>query len=243
MSAPQDAVQQAPSGAKKTARVFPPKTAMHPPEPEEKTPEELEQEKLNATTVESVRKKLQSPPPWEEPGGEPEKEELEAQLVPDEQDVLIPPKPESEENKTAGEKPKSALPARPFEQSSREISGEAKLPDKDDELSVPMPSQDDKPPEPAPDDYAGAKEQFKRKIEQEEKKEDIRAESEETLEQYAKENLIWLYEIYKMGGMSREDFLDKVREQSHPGGQQETDAPPVNSALENLNRELGKKKK
>lgn len=266
MSAPQDA----PAEGRKLSRVLPFRAVRQPePEPEEKTPDELEQEKLKATTADSLRKKLQAPPPdddedaQEEGEGmdsEPEQreEESDSPPAPDEQDIPLPPEPESpgktENRRQEGkpEKPKSALPPRPFEQSSREISGEAKLPEKndDDELSIPSPSQEDKPPEPAPDDYADAKQQFKRKIEQEGLKEDIRAESEETLEQYAKENMIWLYEIYKMGGMTREDFIEKVREQSgsnrgsQPGGAHgEASTPPANPALESLNRELGKKPK
>ena len=212
-------------------------------EVEEKTPDELEQEKLSSMPLDSVRKKLAA-----EGQGAPSDSGQE-QSDSGQDDGI--PSPEGEEGKAPreGEKQKSALPARPFEQSSREISGEAALPEnnEDDSLSVPAPPPDEKPPEPAPGDYSDAKEQLRRKIAEEGLKRGITAESEEMLEQYAKENLIWLYEIYKMGGMSREDFLDKVREQSHngqPGGadgnQQEQ---PANPALENLNRELEKKMK
>ncbi|MFA6489483.1 MAG: hypothetical protein WCT52_02275, partial [Candidatus Micrarchaeia archaeon] len=255
-SAPQDEKQEDLPLEKKPMRVLPTKIPIRKPEPEpepeEKTPEDFEQEKLRARTAESLRKKLQAPVPDEGPEEAHEKEaqENEEERVPspDADDVPLPPKSED----SASEKPKSSLPSRPFQQSSREISGEAKLPEKDDdELSIPSPSQEDEPPEPAPNDYADAKQQFKRKIEQAGLKEEIRMESEETLEQYAKENMIWLYEIYKMGGMSREDFIEKVREQSgsHGEGQQsggtqgEASAPPANPALESLNRELDKKAK
>ncbi len=63
-------------------------------------------------------------------------------------------------------------------------------------------------------------------------KESAKAESEDATEQYAKENMTWLYEIYKMGGMSREDFLQKVRDKiaeskgsSPQGGQAEASNP------------------
>lgn|GEM_PF-2472232 len=164
-----------------------------------------------------------------------------------------PPAVEKEETPAeilapAPAEPQVAGEVRKLPQKTREISGEATLPDKyeDDELEVPLPAPEEKSTEPAPTDYADAKEQFRRKIEQSNLKDEIRAETEETLEQYAKENIIWLYEIYKMGGMSREDFLEKAREQSRASGEgrqnREPEHPP-NTALENFNRELDKKTK
>ena len=250
---------------KKPSRVLPGKSAIGKPEPgqEEKTPEEFEQEKLRATTAESLKKKLLAArqDDSQKPVSAPKKQDADEVPAPSGDDAApLPPNEEESENKAENaegkssegkpEKQKSALPARPFEQSSREISGEAALPDKnkDDELDVPAPDADDKPPEPAPGDYADAKEQLKRKIANEGLKEDIRAESEETLEQYAKENMIWLYEIYKMGGLTREDFIEKVKEQAHGAGQQADpkaggEEHPPNPALESLNRELDKKAK
>jgi hypothetical protein len=165
--------------------------------------------------------------------------------VPKEEPV---PKPEEEvplpESKEEQAYPSSLPSKRAFEKQTREVSSEAKLPEKEEEDALPLPTEEEKEdiPVPTPDDYLDAKQQLRHKLEQEEIKQELKEESEEMLEQYAKENIVWLYEIYKIGALSREDFLERVREEMH-GKKEEEIEPPSNPALESLNRELEKKEK
>jgi len=131
---------------------------------------------------------------------------------------------------------------------THDIAGEASLPEEEeekiDETEVPKPPQEGQGA--APVDYSMAKGEFKRKLEEVEVKEKAKEQTDEFVEQYAKENLVWLYEIYKMGGMTRDDFMQKAREKlqepsqgASPGNEPEAENP----ALSNLERELEKKKK
>ena len=126
----------------------------------------------------------------------------------------------------------------------KEISGEAELPSEQDELEVPKPPAEEAEPVP-PQEYEQAKEGLKRKIQQEEIKEKTKEETEGLLEAYAKENLVWLHEIYSMGGIPKEDFLQQVREKMAEAGKQSGPAPeaPSNPALANLGKEIDKKYK
>ena len=128
-------------------------------------------------------------------------------------------------------------------QARKEISGEAEIPPEQDELEVPKPPPEEA--EPVPQEYEQAKEGLKRKIQQEEIKEKTKEDAEALLEAYAKENLVWLHEIYSMGGMPREDFLQQAREKMAEAGKQAgpaVDAPP-NPALANLGKEIDKRYK
>ncbi|MFH1306800.1 MAG: hypothetical protein ABIH83_04080, partial [Candidatus Micrarchaeota archaeon] len=66
---------------------------------------------------------------------------------------------------------------------------------------------------------------------------------------YAKEKYKWLYEIYKMGGMSLEEFRRRVKEKMSQGSGEGTITPEGggdgedtdNPAFNNLNKELDKK--
>ncbi|VVB99381.1 Uncharacterised protein [uncultured archaeon] len=128
----------------------------------------------------------------------------------------------------------------------REISGQATLPEQEEEeLEAPKPPKDDELDAPKPEDYGEAKEEFRHKMEQEEVKEHARESSDALVEQYAKDNIVWLYEIYKMGGMGREDFLSKARDkmnEEQSSGKEEAPVPE-NPALSALQDELEKKKK
>ncbi|MCX6772662.1 MAG: hypothetical protein NTV88_02735, partial [Candidatus Micrarchaeota archaeon] len=132
---------------------------------------------------------------------------------------------------------------------SHDIAGEAKLPNDKDEsesdLEVPKPPRADAPPKPA--EYAQAKENLRHKEQQEEIVEGAKKENEEMLESYAKDNLTWLYEIYKMGGIAREAFLQKVQEkideERGAGEIEKMEVDPDNPALAALGKELGEKKK
>ena len=96
---------------------------------------------------------------------------------------------------------------------TREISGEAALPENESEpiedSEIPKPPQVE---EVEKGEYEEAKGEFKRKLAGEEIQQKAQEQSDDMLEQYAKENVVWLYEIYKMGGVSREEFLQKMRE-------------------------------
>ena len=130
---------------------------------------------------------------------------------------------------------------------SHDIAGEAKLPSEKEgsDLEVPQPPSDEAPPKPA--DYAQAKDNLRRKAEQENIAENAKKESEEMLENYAKDNLTWLYEIYKMGGIAREAFLQKVQEkideEKGAGEIEKMETGPDNPALVSLDKQLGEKKK
>ena len=123
-------------------------------------------------------------------------------------------------------------------QRPKEVAGKAQLPAKEEEIP--------KPPAPKAKavDYEKAKEDFKSKMEEEEFAKITRQKEEEGLEQYAKENIVWLYEIFKMGGISREEFLAKVREKMEaekPAA--EGKEVPANPAFSNLDRAMEKKSK
>ena len=112
---------------------------------------------------------------------------------------------------------------------------------------MPKPPPDEEAG-PVPQEYEQAKEGFKRKMQQEEIREKTREEGEATLEAYAKENLVWLHEIYSMGGMPKEDFLQRVREKMAEAGAQSAQAAsaseaPANPALANLGKEIDKRYK
>jgi len=141
---------------------------------------------------------------------------------------------------------------------THDIAGEAKLPEEEeDEMLVAPPPpevqvvEEESIPTPQPEQYEAAKEEFKGKMAIEEKKEEIKeyakAETDEMLEAYAKENMTWLYEIYKMGGMSREDFLQKVRDKlaEEKGSSKPADssASAANPAFGSVNKELEKRSK
>ena len=127
-----------------------------------------------------------------------------------------------------------------------DIAGEAALPAEEEELSVPKPPTAEEEI-PKPQDYAQAKEKLKYREQQEEITQNARKENEEMLESYAKENLTWLYEIYKMGGIAREAFLQKVQEkideEKGVGGPGAAEQEPENPALSNLEKQVEKKKK
>jgi hypothetical protein len=129
---------------------------------------------------------------------------------------------------------------------SKEISGTAALPVEEED--VPLPEEADDVPKP--EDYGQAKEALRRSLEHEEIARKVKQEEETEVEQFAKERMVWLYEIYKMGGMSREDFLQKAAAKYSeskpgappPGSEGEAEAP-ANPALENLSKEIEKKGK
>jgi hypothetical protein len=158
-------------------------------------------------------------------------------------------------SQSTGTSSQQGAPAKPKPPSkTRDIAGEASLPEEEEEplLAPPPPSeQEEDIPTPQPEQYEAAKEEFKGKMALEGKKEEIReyakAETDEMVEAYAKENLTWLYEIYKMGGMSREDFLQKVRDKiaEDRGGSKPADQPPAasNPAFGSVNKELEKRSK
>ena len=95
---------------------------------------------------------------------------------------------------------------------TKEISDEAQLPEEgEEEIDVPRPPLPEDE-EPKPGDYGSAKVAFKRKMELENLKGAAKERSEEMLEDYAKQNMAWLYDLYKMGALSKDEFLAKVRE-------------------------------
>ena len=129
---------------------------------------------------------------------------------------------------------------------TKEIAGKAELPEqKDDELEVPVPPPEDS--EPAPQEYEEAKEGFKAKMQNEGIRAKTMEDAEAMIEAYAKENLVWLYEIYSMGGMPRADFLQRAREKMEEAGlapaQPEPSEAPPNPALANLGKEIDKRYK
>ena len=127
-------------------------------------------------------------------------------------------------------------------QKPKEVAGKAQMPEEKEE--IPTPPVAAKPPEARPEDYGKAKENFKLKMEEDEISQLSKQREEESLEQYAKENVVWLYEIYKMGGVSREEFLQKMREKlaAEKSGADGKPAPP-NPAFANLGKAMEKKYK
>ena len=129
---------------------------------------------------------------------------------------------------------------------SRDVAGEAKLPDEEEDIAPPPPPpEEEELPAPKPEDYEQAKDELRAREREEEKKKKGAEASDEMLEAYAKEKAVWLYEIYKMGGMAREDFLQKVRdrisEEQGDSAKQGEEAP--NPAFASINREIGKGEK
>ena len=123
-----------------------------------------------------------------------------------------------------------------------ELAGKAKLPPEEDELEVPAPKPDDEPPVPKPEEYGEAKDELRRRLEDFEKIETAKKEAEDYLEQYAKQNILWLYELYKMGALPREEFLAKVKEKISEASGKAASAPvESNPALANLSQQIDKK--
>lgn len=132
-----------------------------------------------------------------------------------------------------------------FARKPHDIAGEASLPaEEEGELAVPKPGRHEEEI-PKPEDYERAKEGLRHREQQEEIAGNARRENEDMLEQYAKDNLTWLYEIYKMGGIAREAFLQKVQEKidEEKQGGAEAQPEPDNPALAALGKQLEKKKR
>ena len=126
----------------------------------------------------------------------------------------------------------------------KEVAGTAAIPQEEED--VPLPEDD----VPKPEDYSQAKEMLRRNLEHDEIARKVRQEEEAEVEQFAKEHMVWLYEIYKMGGMSREDFIQKAaakysesKSDSPPGAAASGAELPPNPALANLGKEIEKKEK
>ena len=216
------------------------------------------------TYVPPARERKQAPMPQEEAEEKEEQEEAMAAPEPEPEEIsprLAPMKPRklvSDEAPPAEEKTREQLlqeqkMAKMAEQLARleagkvkEVAGTAALPTEEED--VPLP--DDEGGVPKPQEYEQAKESLRKSLEHEETARKVKQEDEATVEQYAKDHLVWLYEIYKMGGMAREDFLQKASEKyteaqqaspSAPAGA-DKDAPP-NPALAALSKEIEKKDK
>jgi len=220
---------------------------------------------IQQTYLPPAREKKQMAMPSEEPGEDAmQVAEQKATQVPDQVEIspriasLKPKKLVSDEVPLALEKnPEQLLQeqkmAKMAEQLARleagkikEVAGTATLPVEEED--VPLPEEDDGVPKP--EEYGQAKESLRKSLEREEIARKMKQEDEVIVEQYAKDHLVWLYEIYKMGGMCREDFLQKASEKYSEAQNVEAtaetgidkDAPP-NPALANLSREIEKKDK
>ena len=246
-------------------------------EPEEETPEEVQAQPARGlpmrrrilpgmgrtapstpqTYVPPARERKQIAPPTEAP------EEEAAQEPPAEEEAEISPriapiKPRklvSDEAPLAVDKtPEQLLQdqkmAKMAEQLARleagkvkEVAGTAAMPVEQED--IPLPGDDEGVPKP--EEYEQAKESLRKSLEREETVRKVRQEDEVTVEQYAKDHLVWLYEIYKMGGMGREDFLQKASEKyseaQNAGAAAVADKAPPNPALANLGKEIEKKDK
>lgn len=129
----------------------------------------------------------------------------------------------------------------------KEVAGTAALPAEEEDVPLPDESEDEVP---KPGEYEQAKESLRKTLEHEETARKVKQEDEALVEQYAKDHLVWLYEIYKMGGMGREDFMQKASEKYSeaqnadpaPAAGAGNDAPP-NPALAALSKEIEKKDK
>ncbi len=227
-------------------RTYVPPARKAVPAPEEEEPEE-----------QVPRKKMpvredQEPEPDEEPA--PEEEKVSPSIAPLKPRKLVSDEAPEEHEKTPEQIAQDEKMRKMAQQLARleagrikEISGTASLPEEDE--GIPLP--DDSDDVPKPEKYGQAKEMLRRNLEHDEVARKVRQEEEVTVEQFAKANMVWLYEIYKMGGMSREDFLQKAsakysesKSGAPPsplgdGGQE----PPPNPALANLSKEIGKKDK
>ena len=126
----------------------------------------------------------------------------------------------------------------------KEVAGTAAMPAEEED--VPLPGNDDEVPKP--EEYGQAKESLRKVLEHEETARKVKQEDEAMVEQYAKDHMVWLYEIYKMGGMGWDDFLQKASEKysaaqgAAPSGGADKDAP-TNPALAALSKEIEKKDK
>jgi hypothetical protein len=129
----------------------------------------------------------------------------------------------------------------------KEVAGTASMPVEDEDIPLPEEGEG----VPRPEEYKQAKESLRKELEHEETARKIRQEDEALIEQYAKDHMVWLYEIYKMGGMGRADFLQKASEkysemqnagQAASSAGDAKDAPP-NPALAALSKEIEKKDK
>jgi len=129
---------------------------------------------------------------------------------------------------------------------TKEVAGTAALPSEEEDIPLP----DEGEGVPKPEEYEQAKESLRKALEHEETARKVKQEDEALIEQYAKDHLVWLYEIYKMGGMGREDFLQKASEK-YSEAQSAGAAPaagdgkgaPANPALAALGKEIEKKDK
>ncbi|MFA6214232.1 MAG: hypothetical protein WC717_03050 [Candidatus Micrarchaeia archaeon] len=128
----------------------------------------------------------------------------------------------------------------------KEVAGTAALPEEEED--VPLPPESEAAPKPP--DYGQAKESLRRSLEHVETARKVKQGEESMVEQYAKDHLVWLYEIYKMGGMGREDFLAKAAEkyseaqgEGKPAAAQPAEDAPPNPALANLTKVIEKKDK
>jgi hypothetical protein len=125
----------------------------------------------------------------------------------------------------------------------KEVAGTAAMPSEED---VPLPEEEETAPKPG--EYEQAKDNLRKSLEHEETARKVKQEDEAIVEQYAKDHLVWLYEIYKMGGMGREDFLQKASEKyseaersSQPAAAGDGKDAPPNPALAALSKEIEKK--
>jgi hypothetical protein len=129
----------------------------------------------------------------------------------------------------------------------KEVAGTAEMPAEEEDMPPPPEPE----AAPKPEEYEQAKESLRKTLEHDETARKVKQEDEALVEQYAKDHLVWLYEIYKMGGMGRADFLQKASEkysEAQSGGSKPaaaegaSDAPP-NPALANLSKVIEKKDK
>ena len=169
-----------------------------------------------------------------------------------------PPAPKPQEESEPAEQQEEEVPIPKPEQPAEQEEKPAQKPMQYPPSSPASAQEELSPPRPqaqtaqqggtlSQQEYEQAKEDFKRKMEQQGVMEKATEETEQVMEQYAKENMTWLYEIYKMGGLAREDFLERVREKiaEDRGGQpqQPQAEAPGNPALAALSKEIDKRYK
>jgi len=232
-------------------RILPGMARTAPSTPQTYVPPARERKRVALPPQEPEEREMQEQQEDEAP--EPEQEETSPRLAP-----LKPKKLVSDETLEAQEKTPEQLQqeekmAKMAKQLARleagrvkEVAGTAALPV--DEEDIPLPDDDEGVPKPK--EYEQAKEMLRKSLEHEETARKVKQEDEVIVEQYAKDHLVWLYEIYKMGGMAREDFLQKASEKyseaqnasPSPTGGSDKDAPP-NPALAALSKEIEKKDK
>ena len=166
---------------------------------------------------------------------------------------LVSDEPSGQEGKTPGQAAQDEKMAKMAAQLARleagrvkEVAGTAQVPQEEED--IPLPPQEEAAP--APQDYEQAKENLRKSLEHEETARRVAHEDEAIVEQYAKDHLVWLYEIYKMGGMGRADFISKASEKyseaqgaAKPSGEAPAGDAPANPALANLSKEIEKKDK